>query len=178
MFRWYALNAMSGKENKARRDLLQRAESLNLARKIRRVEIPAETVYSSKDGVRQEKLMRTLPGYMLVEMELDADTWDLVRGTPNLNFINASEHQEPVALSLFEVENLLGKTNGTGARASRVASSGYESGQEVKIISGPMTDWNGTVTEVDESTRRLKILVSIFGRETPVEVAYEQVSNP
>lgn len=174
MYRLYVLTAMAGKENKARRDLLQRAESLGLSNKLRRVEIPSDKVVEVKDGVRKEKEIRTLPGYILAELELNAETWELVRGTPNLNFTNAFDQKEPVPLLAAEVDKMLGASGQT----TQTNVTAYEKGQDVKIISGPMSDWAGVVTEVDDRGRRLKILVTIFGRETSVDVAYEQVSKP
>lgn len=173
MYKWYVLNTMAGKESKARRDLLQRVESRNLQRFFRQVIVPTEMVTETKDNHKVEKEQRVVPGYMLVEMEMNGDTWDLVKGTPNISgFTGGQENQEPPALSKIEVNRLLGIN--MHQRTQKTVNA-FEVGQEIKIIDGPMTDFSGTISEVDEAQRKLKILVAIFGRETPVEVSYDQV---
>ena len=172
MFRWYVVNTYSGHENKVKQNLEHRIVSLGQQRAVRQVVVPTEAVSEMKDNQKITVEKRTMPGYVLVNMELDEDSWTLVKGTPGVpGFVGASN--EPVPLTQMEVDRLLKKE--VAVRERTRASFGI--GESVKVISGPLSDFSGEISEINEDAARLKVLVSIFGRETPVEVGFDQVKK-
>ena len=172
MYRWYVVNTYSGHENKVKQNLEHRAQSLNQRRAVRQVVVPTETVTEMKDNQKTSVEKRTMPGYVLVNMELNDDSWQLVKGTPGVTgFVGASN--EPVPLTQPEVDRLLHREV-----AKQVATKAqFQIGESVKVISGPLSDFSGEISEINEDAGKLKVLVSIFGRETPVEVGYDQVKK-
>jgi len=172
MFRWYVINTYSGHENKVKQNLEHRVVSLNQKRAVRQVVVPTETVQEMKDNQKISVEKRTMPGYVLVNMDLNEDSWGLVKGTPGVTgFVGASN--EPIPLTQGEVDRLLHREVAvrTPSRAQ------FTIGESVKVISGPLSDFSGEISEINEDASRLKVLVSIFGRETPVEVGYDQVKK-
>ena len=173
MFRWYVVNTYSGHENKVKHNLEHRVVSLGQQRAVRNVVVPTESVSEMKDNQKITVEKRTMPGYVLVNMELNEDSWGVVKGTPGVTgFVGAS--QEPVPLTQGEVDRLLHKTDVATAPRTRAQ---FTIGESVKVISGPRSDFSGEISEVNEDAQRLKVLVSIFGRETPVEVGFDQVKK-
>ena len=172
MYRWYVVNTYSGHENKVKQNLEHRVVSLNQKRAVRQVVVPTETVTEMKDNQKIPVEKRTMPGYVLVNMELNDDSWQLVKGTPGVTgFVGASN--EPVPLTQPEVDRLLHREV-----AQKVATKAqFSIGESVKVISGPLSDFSGEISEINEDAAKLKVLVSIFGRETPVEVGYDQVKK-
>ena len=172
MFRWYVVNTYSGHENKVKQNLEHRAQSLNQRRAVRQVVVPTETVTEMKDNQKTSVEKRTMPGYVLVNMELNDDSWQLVKGTPGVTgFVGASN--EPVPLTQPEVDRLLHREV-----ATKVATKAqFSIGESVKVISGPLSDFSGEISEINQDAQKLKVLVSIFGRETPVEVGFDQVKK-
>ena len=172
MYRWYVVNTYSGHENKVKQNLEHRAQSLNQRRAVRQVVVPTETVTEMKDNQKTSVEKRTMPGYVLVNMELNDDSWQLVKGTPGVTgFVGASN--EPVPLTQPEVDRLLHREV-----AKQVATKAqFQIGESVKVISGPLSDFSGEISEINQDAQKLKVLVSIFGRETPVEVGYDQVKK-
>ena len=172
MFRWYVVNTYSGHENKVKQNLEHRAQSLNQRRAVRQVVVPTETVTEMKDNQKTSVEKRTMPGYVLVNMELNDDSWQLVKGTPGVTgFVGASN--EPVPLTQPEVDRLLHREV-----ATKVATKAqFSIGESVKVISGPLSDFSGEISEINQDASKLKVLVSIFGRETPVEVGFDQVKK-
>jgi len=172
MFRWYVINTYSGHENKVKQNLEHRVSSLNQARAVRQVVVPTETVQEMKDNQKIPVEKRTMPGYVLVNMELNDDSWQLVKGTPGVTgFVGASN--EPVPLTQPEVDRLLHREV-----AQKVATKAqFSIGESVKVVSGPLSDFSGEISEINQDAQRLKVLVSIFGRETPVEVGFDQVKK-
>jgi len=174
MFRWYVVNTFSGHENKVKHNLEHRATSLNQSRHLRQIVVPTETVTEMKDNVKIQKEKRTMPGYVLVNMDLNDDSWTLVKNTPGVSgFVGASKDTPPVALTQGEVDRLLHKEVAVAARVR----AQFSIGESVKVISGPLSDFSGEISEINEDAARLKVLVSIFGRETPVEVGFDQVKK-
>ena len=172
MFRWYAVNTYSGHENKVKQNLEHRVVSLGQQRNVRQIVIPTENVSEMKDGQKIQIERRTMPGYVLVNMNLDEDSWTVVKGTPGVTgFVGAS--QKPVPLSQPEVDRLL---NREVAERPRTRAQ-FSIGESVKVVSGPLSDFSGEIAEINEDASKLKVLVSIFGRETPVEVGYDQVKK-
>ena len=172
MFRWYVVNTYSGHENKVKQNLEHRVVSLGQKRNVRQVVVPTETVTEMKDNQKVPVEKRTMPGYVLVNMDLNEDSWQLVKGTPGVTgFVGASN--EPVPLTQPEVDRLLHREV-----AQKVATKAqFSIGESVKVISGPLSDFSGEISEINEDASNLKVLVSIFGRETPVEVGYDQVKK-
>jgi transcription termination/antitermination protein NusG len=173
MFRWYVINTYSGHENKVKQNLEHRVVSLSQQRRVRQVVVPTESVQEvNKDNQKVSVEKRTMPGYVLVNMDLNEDSWSLVKNTPGVTgFVGASN--EPVPLTQMEVDRLLKREE--AVRAPSRAT--FTIGETVKVISGPLSDFSGEIAEINEDQARLKVLVSIFGRETPVEVGYDQVKK-
>ena len=172
MFRWYVVNTYSGHENKVKQNLEHRIETMGERQRVRQVVVPTEVVSELKDGQRVMTEKRTMPGYVLVNMELNDDSWQLVKGTPGVTgFVGASN--EPVPLTQPEVDRLLHREV-----AQKVATKAqFSIGESVKVISGPLSDFSGEISEINQDAQKLKVLVSIFGRETPVEVGFDQVKK-
>jgi len=183
MYRWYVVNTYSGHENKVKSNLEHRAQTLGHRTAVRQIVVPTETITEVKDGEKKSVEKRTMPGYVLVQMNMNEDTWTLVRGTPGVTgFVGAGD--EPIPLTQGEVDRLLKKAQpgggaapSAGAAAARARASQFTVGEAVKVISGPLSDFSGEIAEINEDAAKLKVLVSIFGRETPVEVGYDQVKK-
>jgi transcription termination/antitermination protein NusG len=172
MFRWYAVNTYSGHENKVKHNLEHRITSLGQQRHVRQVVIPMEQISEMKDGQKVQVERRTMPGYVLVNMNLNEDSWTLVKNTPGITgFVGAQN--KPVPLSQPEIDRLLHRETAERPRAR----AQFSIGESVKVVSGPLSDFTGEISEVNEDAARLKVLVSIFGRETPVEVGFDQVKK-
>ena len=172
MFRWYVVNTYSGHENKVKQSLEHRVVSLGQQRNVRTVVVPTESVSEMKDGQKSTVEKRTMPGYVLVNMDLNEDSWGVVKGTPGVTgFVGASN--EPVPLTQGEVDRLLHKEVATAPRTR----AQFGIGETVKVISGPLSDFSGEIAEINDDAAKLKVLVSIFGRETPVEVGFDQVKK-
>jgi transcriptional antiterminator NusG len=172
MFRWYVVNTYSGHENKVKQNLEHRVTSLGQKRFVRQVVVPTETVSEMKDNQKVSVEKRTMPGYVLVNMELNDDSWGLVKNTPGVTgFVGASN--DPVPLTQTEVDRLLHREV-----AQKVATKAqFSIGEQVKVVSGPLSDFSGEISEINSDAAKLKVLVSIFGRETPVEVGFDQVKK-
>jgi transcriptional antiterminator NusG len=181
MFRWYVINTYSGHENKVRQNLLHRVESMSQQDKIRRVVVPTEKAVETKDGQKIEVEKRVLPGYVLVQMEMTDDSWHVVKNTPGVTgFVggvgHGAERQRPTALSELEVNRLLHTTT-TGDAAKPKSRAEFSLGEMVKVTSGALSDFEGEITEVNAEAGRLKVSVSIFERQVPVELAFEDVKK-
>jgi len=172
--RWYIVHTYSGHENKVKVNLERRIESMNMQDKIFRVEVPQKSVTKIKDGKRTEKEERIFPGYVLVEMLMDDDSWYVVRHTPGVTKFVGSQ-KKPIPAKDAEIKRILLRSQPT-AGVTKIEID-LKMGEVVKIISGPFADFEGTVTEVNPEKERLKASVSIFGRETPVELAFNQVQK-
>ena len=172
MFRWYAVNTYSGHENKVKQNLEHRRISLGQENSIRQIVIPTEQITEMQNGQRVQKEQRTMPGYVLVNMDMNDETWALVKNTPGVTgFVGTRD--KPVPLSQPEVDRLLHRETAERPRTR----AQFSIGESVKVISGPLSDFSGEISEINEDASKLKVLVSIFGRETPVEVGYDQVKK-
>lgn len=172
MFRWYVINTYSGHENKVKNNLEHRIQSMSQANHVRQVVVPTEQVSELKDGKKVQTEKRTMPGYVLVNMEMTDEAWGLVKNTPGVTGFVGSRNK-PLPLSKPEVDRLLQRETAERPRTQ----AQFSIGESIKIISGPMSDFSGEISEINEDSQKLKVLVSIFGRETPVEVGYEQVKK-
>jgi transcriptional antiterminator NusG len=172
MFRWYVINTYSGHENKVKHNLEHRVASMHQNRYVRQIVVPTETVAEMKDNEQVMVEKRSMPGYVLVNMELNEDSWTLVRHTPGVTgFVGTGT--EPVPLTQSEVDRLLFREAAQRPRSR----AQFSVGESVKVVAGPLSDFSGEISEVNEDAAKLKVLVSIFGRETPVEVGFDQVKK-
>ncbi len=173
MFRWYAVNTYSGHEKKVKQNLEHRVQTLGQQTAVRQVVIPTEQVQEMKDGQKIQKEQRTMPGYLLVNMNLTDDSWLLVKNTPGVTgFVGAGS--KPVPLSQLEVDRIL--HTGTMAERPRAVAQ-FELGESVKVTSGPLSDFDGEIVDVNADQQKLKVLVNIFERQVPVELGFDQVKK-
>ena len=172
---WYVVHTYAGYENKVKTNLESRIHTMQMEGKIFRVHIPMEDVMEIKNGKKQVVQKKIFPGYLLVKMEYDNDSWYVVRNTPGVTgFVSAGTGTKPTPLSKREVEKILVVKKEEVKPAFRL---GFEEGDVVRIISGPFADFNGTISEINLDQSKLKVLVNIFDRETPVELGFDQVSK-
>jgi transcription termination/antitermination protein NusG len=175
---WYVVHSYAGYENRVKANLESRTQSLNMEDYIFQVEVPVHQVTEIKGGKRQQVSEKVLPGYILVRMDLTDESWAAVRNTPGVTgFVGLSSKPSP--LSLGEVASLLApEPEETPAKAEvRRAAVEFEAGESVTVMDGPFATLPATVNEINPDTQKLKVLVSIFGRETPVELSFDQVSK-
>jgi transcriptional antiterminator NusG len=185
---WYVVHSYAGYENKVKTNLESRIQSLDMEDYIFQVEVPTEEVVEIKNGKRQQVQRKVFPGYILVRMDLNDESWGAVRNTPGVTgFVGATSRPSP--LSLDEVVKILapevkraeklgqpGKAGATGADKPQVTVD-YQVGESVTVMDGPFATLPATISEIDPVHQKLHVLVSIFGRETPVELAFSQVSK-
>ena len=177
---WYVVHSYAGYENRVRTNLLSRTQSLNMEDYIYQIEVPVHEVTEIKGGKRQQVQEKVLPGYILVRMDLTDESWAAVRNTPGVTgFVGLSSKPSP--LSLSEVAGLLApepeEKAARKAETMRAAAVDFEVGQSVTVMDGPFATLPATVNEINPDTQKLKVLVSIFGRETPVELSFDQVTK-
>lgn len=182
--RWYAVQVASGCEKRVKANLEQRIQTLDVADRILQVEIPqTPAVKIRKDGRRQDSEEKVFPGYVLVQMVMDDESWQVVKNTPNvINFVGAEQkrrygrgrgHVKPVPLSNAEVERIFKQTR----EQEPVVKIDMAVGDRILVLSGPFKDFEGEVIEVSPERSKLKALLSIFGRDTPVELEFNQVEK-
>jgi len=176
---WYVIHSYAGYENRVKTNLENRIGSLNMEDFIFQIEVPVHKVTEIKQGKRQQVQEKVLPGYILVRLELTDESWAVVRNTPGVTgFVGLSSRPSP--LSLQEVANLLApepEEQAKQAEAKAMPKVDYEVGESVTVMDGPFATLPATVNEINPDTQKLKVLVSIFGRETPVELSFEQVAK-
>ena len=174
MFRWYVINTYSGHENKVKANLEHRIESMGQRPRFRRVVVPTEQEIVTKDGQKVQQEKRVLPGYVLVNMDMNDDAWTVVKNTPGVTgFVGAGN--KPVPLGEQEVARILHTGAATGDRPR--AQVEFALGDQVKITSGPLSDFDGEVVDVNGDQQKLTVLVDIFERQTPVELGFEGVKK-
>lgn len=171
---WYVVHTYSGYEQKAKQALEERIKSLGLQDKFEEVLVPSEEVVEIKKGVKRKSSRKFFPGYILVKMELGNDTWHAVKGTAKVTGFVGSSTNPPV-VSDAEVDKLTRRIK-EGAMKPKLKVE-FEKSESVRVISGPFASFNGVVEEVNPTKGRLKVLVSIFGRSTPIELDYAQVEK-
>lgn len=174
--RWFVVHTYAGYENKVKQNLASRVRSMNVEERIFEVVIPMEDVIEFKGGRKVVVQKKVFPGYLLVRMHLDDDSWYVVRNTPGVTgFVGSGAR--PTPLSRREVEQILG-VKAEGEAPARVRPRlEFEEGEQVRVTSGPFADFNGAISEIDVDRSKLKVLVNIFGRETPVELEFGQVAK-
>jgi transcription termination/antitermination protein NusG len=173
-FKWYIIHAYSGFERKVRESLESRIQAFGLQNRIGRIMIPTEPVTELRNGKKYTIERVFLPGYVLVEMELDNDLWHVIKNTPRVTgFLGTGD--KPVALSEAEVSSILFRSETAKDKPSMKVK--FEKGEQVRINEGPFANFNGTVDDVNEDRQTLKVMVSIFGRSTPVEIEFAKVDK-
>ncbi|SPT59826.1 MULTISPECIES: transcription termination/antitermination protein NusG [Actinomadura] len=179
---WYVVHSYAGYENRVKTNIETRTQTLNMEDYIFQIEVPQHEVTEIKGGKRQKVNEKVLPGYILVRMELTDESWAAVRNTPGVTgFVGLLNKPSP--LSLDEVANLLapepeeGVAKAAKEQAKVTATVDYEVGESVTVMDGPFATLPATVNEINAEQQKLKVLVSIFGRETPVELSFNQVSK-
>jgi transcriptional antiterminator NusG len=177
--RWYVVHTYAGYENKVKSNLASRVRSMNVEDRIYEVVIPMEDVIEFKNGRKVVVQKKVFPGYLLVRMGLDDDAWYVVRNTPGVTgFVGSGAR--PTHLSRREVEDILGtgeKIEGPAAEKKVRPRLEYEVAEQVRVVTGPFADFNGVISEIDVDRSKLKVLVNIFGRETPVELEFADVAK-
>ncbi len=169
---WYVVHCYSGSENKVKRNLEQRVESMGMKDKIFEVIVPTEEEIEIKDGKRRVVERRIFPGYVLVNMIMDEDSWYVVRNTPGVTgFVGMGN--KPTPLRPEEVAQILKRMESETPRIKVT----FEPGQRVRIIDGPFRDFTGKVADIDMERAKVRVLVNFFGRETPVELDFLQVEK-
>jgi transcriptional antiterminator NusG len=176
--RWYVVHSYAGYENKVKSNLHSRAVSMNMEDRIYEVVIPMEDVIEFKNGKKVVVQKKVFPGYLLCRCELDDDSWSVIRNTPGVTgFVGPGT--KPTPLSRREVEGILQvKVEGVEAPTKRSRPRlEHEVGETVRVKEGPFADFSGQIAEINEDQLKLKVLVNIFGRETPVELEFSQVAK-
>lgn len=170
--KWYVVRTYSGHENKVKAYIENEAAQSGLAERIGAVIVPSEKVFEVKDGKKKSRTRTFFPGYILVEAELDKQTQHMILNTPSvLNFVGPKN--EPVPLQPGEVKRLVGKME--AKKEVEVLEVPFKAGDAVKVTDGPFNNFSGFVQEVNEEKMKLKVMVSIFGRKTPIELDFSQV---
>ncbi len=173
--RWYVVQAFSGYEKSVKRSLEERIIRFEMQAKFGEILVPTEEVVEMRDGKKRRSERKFFPGYVLVQMEMDDDTWHLVKDAPRVLGFIGGKKDEPAPITDKEVDSILNRIQeGTDKPKPKVL---FESGELVRIIDGPFNDFNGVVEEVDYDKSRMRVSVSIFGRSTPVDLQFIQVEK-
>jgi transcriptional antiterminator NusG len=173
-FKWYIIHAYSGFERKVRESLESRISAFGLQNKIGRIMIPTEPVTELRNGKKYTIERVFLPGYVLIEMDLDNDLWHVIKNTPRVTgFLGTGDN--PVALSEQEVSSILFRSDVSKEKPTLKIK--FDKGEQVRINEGPFANFTGAVDEINEDKQTLKVMVSIFGRSTPVEIEFSKVDK-
>lgn len=172
---WYVVHAYSGFENSVKRSLEDRINRNAMTDKFGQILVPTEEVVEMRDGQKRKSDRKFFPGYVLVEMEMDDDSWHLVKNCPKVMGFIGGTSDKPTPISQREADTILNRIQ-EGAEKPRPKVL-FEVGEVVRVNEGPFTDFNGVVEEVNYEKSRLRVAVSIFGRSTPVELEFGQVSK-
>jgi len=171
--RWYVIHTYSGFENKIADFIMEQAAKKGLSDKVEQVLVPQENVVAIRNGAKVEQKHKFLPGYVLIKMEMNDETWYLVKSTPKVTgFLGG---KKPTPITEAEAMRILNQVQ-EGTEKPRTTVT-YEIGEQVRVVDGPFASFVGTVEEVDKEKERLKVLVSIFGRATPVDLDFVQVKK-
>ena len=176
--RWFVVHTQSGYENKVSQNLLARTTSMNLEERILEVVIPMEDVVEFRSGKKVNVSKKMFPGYLLVRCHLDDASWSAIRDTPGIvNFVGAGG--KPLPLSRREVENFLQVPDESAHEQTKKSRArfGFDVGETVRVKEGPFADFSGAIIEINEDQLKVKVLVNIFGRETPVELEFSQIAQ-
>jgi transcriptional antiterminator NusG len=173
--RWYVVHAYSGMEKAAERNILERVQRAGMQSKFGRILVPTEEVVEVKNGVKRTTERKFFPGYVLVEMVMDDDTWHLVKNTSKVTGFVGGARNRPSPISEAEVQKIIGQMQeGSDKPRHKIE---FVTGEYVRVKDGPFTDFNGTVEEVNYEKSKLRVSVTIFGRATPVELEFNEVEK-
>jgi len=172
--RWYVIHTYSGHENRVKSALEQSAQRLGLQDKLGRVLIPTEEITEIKHGKRKTTAKQLYPSYLMVEMDLTDDVWNVVSSTPGVTSFLGSR-RKPQAMRSAEAARLLARIDGT--KVAGPADIPFHAGDSVKIVDGPFANFTGVINEVDKQHGKVKVMVTIFGRTTPVELDFIQINE-
>jgi len=173
--RWYVVHAYSGFEKQVQRSLKERIERAGMEEQFGEILVPTEEVVEMKKGVKRKSERKFFPGYVLVEMEMNEDSWHLVKDVPKVMGFIGGKQDKPAPISQKEADMILNRVaEGVDKPKPKVL---FEPGEMVRVIDGPFNDFNGTVEEINYEKSRLRVAVSIFGRSTPVELDFQQVEK-
>jgi transcriptional antiterminator NusG len=173
---WYVIHSYSGYENKVKVNLESRIQSMHMEDRIYEVHIPMEDVVEIKAGKKVTVNKKVFPGYILVRMSLDDDSWYAVRNTPGVTGFVAGNAQKPTPLSRREVERFLGVQKEEEKGKPRFKPD-WEIGEQVRVVTGPFADFNGVIEEINIDQQKIVVLVNIFGRDTPVELGFDDIQK-
>jgi transcriptional antiterminator NusG len=173
--RWYVVHAYSGFEKRVAGAIKERVERFSMQEKFGEILVPTEEVVEMRGGQKRKSERKFFPGYVLVEMELDEDTWHLVKETPRVMGFIGGKADKPSPISEAEARSILQRVE-EGAEKPRPKTI-FEPGEMVRVVDGPFNDFNGVVEQVDYDKSRMKVAVLIFGRATPVELDFAQVEK-
>lgn len=175
--RWYVIHTYSGYENKVKDDLEHRIQNLGIEDQVVAIKIPTETITEIKEGGKREvKETKVFPGYVLVRMQMDDNTWSVVRNTPGVTGF-AGINGKPTPLTRDEYNKIMRRSEPTSVAQPHKASVEFEVGEPVRVVSGPLEAFDGVISEINPESGKLKVLLTIFGRDTPVELGVEQVTS-
>ena len=173
---WYVIHSYSGYENKVKVNLESRIQSMHMEDRIYEVHIPMEDIVEIKAGKKVTVNKKVFPGYILVRMSLDDDSWYAVRNTPGVTGFVAGNAQKPTPLSRREVERFLGVQKEEEKGKPRFKPD-WEIGEQVRVVTGPFADFNGVIEEINIDQQKIVVLVNIFGRDTPVELGFDDIQK-
>jgi len=173
--RWYVVHAYSGMEKAAERNILERVQRAGMQSKFGRILVPTEEVVEIKNGVKRTTERKFFPGYVLVEMLLDDDSWHLVKNTAKVTGFVGGARTRPTPISEAEVQKIIGQMQ-EGSEKPRHKVE-FVTGEYVRVKDGPFTDFNGTVEDVNYDKNKVRVSVTIFGRATPVELEFNQIEK-
>lgn len=181
-FNWFAIRVQSNKEDHVRKTLERKIETHGLGDRIRSVVVPKREYEEIKNGKKRTRKEKTYPGYVLVELEMDDETWLFIRETPGVGDfvgVNVADHSKPFPLTEDEVQKLFGseEEGEEGADAKPTIKIDFDLGEQVKIKDGPFEDFNGVIDEIIPEKGRIRVTVNIFGRAAPVELEYWQAEK-
>ena len=172
--RWYVLHAYSGYEKKVAESIMDQAVKLGIREHIEEISVPTQNIVEVKRGVRVNTERKIFPGYILIKMNLNDDTWHIIKTTPKLSGFLGNKGK-PIPISNSEAQRISQQVV-DGVEKARPAIM-YDVGEQVKVIDGPFASFNGEIEQIDEEKARLRVAVSIFGRSTPVDLDYSQVEK-
>jgi transcriptional antiterminator NusG len=175
MMRWYVVHAYSGYEKQVMRTLQERIELSGFGERFGDVIVPSEEVVEMRGGKKRRSERKFFPGYVLVEMELDDDTWHLIKETPRVMGFIGGKADKPAPLTEQEADSILQRVQVGSEQAT--PKTVFEPGEMVRVVDGPFNDFSGVVEEVNYEKNRLQVAVTIFGRSTPVELDFGQVEK-
>ncbi len=172
--RWYVLHAYSGYEKKVADSIIDQANKLGISEHIEDISVPTQNIVEVKRGIRVNTERKIFPSYILIKMNLNDDTWHIIKNTPKLSGFLGNKGK-PIPISNDEAKRISDQVI-DGVEKSRPAIM-YDVGEQVKVIDGPFASFNGEIEQIDEEKARLRVAVSIFGRSTPVDLEYSQVEK-